>query len=260
MTLVQQPEPVTERTLVYRIASSLEDRAGAFQLVYQSYLRSGLGSPNLYRMRVTPHQLCDSSQIFVGLLEDQVVSTVTLVGDGRMGLPMETMFGQEIDNFRGEGRRVAEVSCLADRRQDPRRFLETFSQLTRLMAQFARYEGIHNLLISVHPRHARFYTRYFGFRPISNRVASCPHVQDQPAVGLNLDFELFDLEHPDCWEDFFGEWAPREQLRPCVIPVGEREYLKGIARESCRNPADASADTSDHADRTELVEIGERQF
>jgi hypothetical protein len=256
MTLEQQSELIAVRTLDYRIASSLADRAGAFQLVYQSYLRSGLGAPNLYRMRVTPHQLCDTSQIFVGLLEGQVVSTVSLVGDGRLGLPMETMFSQEIDEFRAEGRRVAEVSCLADRRQDSRRFLESFSQLTRLMAQFARYEGIHNLLISVHPRHARFYSRYFGFRTISDRVANCPHVQDQPAVGLNLDFELFDLEQPECWHDFFGEWIPREQLRPCNIPAGEREYLKEVVRESCRTPGDASADTSDHADREELVNAG----
>ena len=169
---------------------------------------------------------------------------------------METMFEREIDAFRAEGRRVAEVSCLADRRQDPRRFLESFSQLTRLMAQFARYEGIHNLLISVHPRHARFYSRYFGFRPISDRVASCPHVQDHPAVGLNLDFELFDLEKPKCWHDFFGEWEPREKLQPCHIPAAEREYLRGVARETCRTPGDASADTADHADRKDLVEAG----
>ena len=254
MELLQPTEPTTERKLDYRIASSLKDRAGAFQLVYQSYLRSGLGAPNLYRMRVTPHQLCDTSQIFIGLLETQVVSTVTLVGDGRQGLPMETMFDQEINQFRAEGRRVGEVSCLADRRQDPRRFLETFSQLTRMMAQFARYQGIHNLLISVHPRHARFYSRYFGFRPISDRVANCPHVQDHPAVGLNLDFELFDLDQPDCWHDFFGEWIPRDQLQPSIIPEVEKEYLKGIAKETCRAPGDPSADTSDHADRRELVE------
>lgn len=256
MSLVRQSEPITERSVEYRIASSLGDRAGAFQLVYQSYLRSGLGSPNLYRMRVTPHQLCDTSQIFVGQLDGQVVSTVTLVGDGPLGLPMENMFSREIDEFRAEGRRVAEVSCLADRRQDSRRFLDSFSQLTRMMAQFARYQGIHNLLISVHPRHARFYNRYFGFRPISERVANCPHVQDHPAVGLNLDFELYDLEKPESWYDIFGEWMPREQLQPSTIPTAEKEYLKDIARDSCRGPSDAAADTSDHADRKELVEIG----
>jgi hypothetical protein len=255
MSLVKQ-SPIIERSLEYRVASTLGERAGAFQLVYQSYLRTGLGTPNLYRMRVTPHQLCDSSQIFVGLHDGQVVSTVTLVADGPMGLPMEDMFSQEVEDFRAEGRRVAEVSCLADRRQDSRRFLESFSQLTRLMAQFARYQGIHNLLISVHPRHARFYSRYFGFRPISDRVANCPHVQDHPAIGLNLDFELYDLEKPDSWYDNFGEWMTREQLQPCTIPAAEKEFLKGIARESCHRPGDAAADTSDHADRKELVEIG----
>src|SRR5436190_1468693 len=102
MRLVQPSQPDVQQQLEYRIASSLEDRAAAFQLVYQSYLRTGLGAPNLYRMRVTPHQLCDSSQIFVGLSDGEVASTVTLVGDGRLGLPMESMFSQEIDEFRSE--------------------------------------------------------------------------------------------------------------------------------------------------------------
>src|SRR5207247_832461 len=90
-------------------------------------------SPKSVRNAVTKHQLCDTSQIFVGLSYDQVVSTVTLVADGERGLPMETMFDQELATFRAEGRRVAEVSCLADRRAEPRRFLEAFSQLTRMM-------------------------------------------------------------------------------------------------------------------------------
>src|SRR4051812_47591688 len=93
--------------LAYRMARSPSDRLGAFRIVYNSYVRSGLCLPNPTGLRVTPFQLCPSSQIFVGVLGEEVVSTVTLVPDAEKGLPMESMFGTEIDGLRNEGRRVA---------------------------------------------------------------------------------------------------------------------------------------------------------
>ena len=223
--------------------------------MYRSYLETGLGVPNAFKLRVTPFQLLETSQIFVATerhtaqlfprlsvlssigraremdtVDDAVNMTVTLVGQGRLGLPMESMFGEEVHELRRQGRQLAEVTCLADSIRDPRRSLQTFTELTRAMAQSARYQGVQNLLINVHPRHARFYIRYFGFRPLSDRVANCPHVKDLPAVGLNLDFELYDLEKPRSWHQIFGCWLPRESLRPCPIPAGECALLQEVAR------------------------------
>ena len=140
------------------------------------------------------------------------------------------MFGAEVEAMRREGRQLAEVACLADASREPREFLQSFTQLTRVMAQYARHHRVQNLLISVHPRHARFYARYFGFRPLSSRVANCPHVKNRPAVGLNLDFELFDLEKPRSWHEIFGIPISRDKLRPCPIPPGEAHFLREVAR------------------------------
>lgn len=241
----------------YRPAGSYVERVAAFQLVYRSYLERGLAADNAFKMRVTPFQLLGTSQIFVAserkqaptpqllpryaflssegpsqrtsVFQDVVVSTVTLIGDGRLGLPMESMFAAEIKELRDQGRQLAEVACLADSVSEPRRFLETFTQLTRLMAQFSRHQGVQNLVISVHPRHAKFYARYFGFRPLSDRVANCPHVKNRPAVGLNLDFELFDLEKPKNWHEIFGSPVPRANLKACPIPPGEAKFLREVA-------------------------------
>ena len=265
----------------FRPAASFEQRAAAFQLVYESYLQSSLGTPNVFRMRVTPFQLLDTSQIFiaselrpvklrqlppryailwssplsgqpVGGVREEVVSTVTLVKDGRLGLPMDAMFQDEVDALRSDGRAVAEVACLADAVSDPRRFLDTFTQMTRLMAQFSRYEGVQNLLISVHPRHAKFYARYFGFRPISNRVAECPHVKDRPAIALNLDFHLYDIEQPRSWERIFGTWEPKERLRAFLIPAGEHHFWREVSRVSCPDSSDLLARTDDPSQRNEM--------
>lgn len=221
----------TER-LTYRMARSASDRDDAFRLVYRSYLKSGLGTVNPYGMRVTRYQLCETSQTFVGLEGSEVVTTVTLVGDGHLGLPMDGMFSAEVNALRSAGKRVAEVSCLADRRSSHSRFLESFCQLNRMMAQFARYQGIECLLVTVHPRHARFYRRYFGFKPISSRIADCPHVQGSPAAALILDFDEYDKECPESWHRVFGSWIEPYESAPYQIPDDERCRLTEIA-EHC---------------------------
>jgi hypothetical protein len=215
--------------LEYRLARNTDERLGAFRLIHQAYVRAGLGEASPLGLRVTPYQVLPTSQIFVGVLRDEVVSTVSLIGDGELGLPMETMFGDEVRELRTSGERLAEVSCLADRRQDARRFLATFGQLTRLMAQFARYEAIGSLLITVNPRHVKFYTQYLGFVPISRRIADCPYVQNRPAVALRLEFARIDRDRPACYDQYFAEWIEREQLRPYAVGRYEMELLGGVA-------------------------------
>jgi hypothetical protein len=134
-----------------------------------------------------------------------------------------------VQELREAGERVCEVSCLADRRQDVKRFLPTFREMTRLMAQFARYEGIGSLLITVNPRHVKFYTHYLGFVPISRRVADCPHVQNRPAIALRLEFARIDRERPACWGEYFSTWIPREELRPYTIGQYELAMLRALA-------------------------------
>jgi hypothetical protein len=218
--------------LDYRLARTAEERLGAFRLIHNCYVQSGLGEPNVLGLRATPYQILPTSQIFVGVIRGEVVSTVSLIGDGELGLPMESMFFAEVAALRYQGQRLAEVSCLADRRQDGRRFLATFSELTRLMAQYARYEGIENLLITVHPRHARFYTDYLGFEHLSDRVAACPHVQGHPAVALRLEFARIDRDRPACWDEYFGEWIARQELRPYTISDEEMQFLRTIVTAS----------------------------
>jgi hypothetical protein len=214
--------------LQYGLARTTEERLGAFRLIHQAYVRAGLGQPLPLGLRVTKYQIQPQSQVFVGVLAGEVVTTVSLIGDGPLGLPMETMFAPEVALLREQGERVCEVSCLADRRQDVRRFLPAFRDMTRLMAQFARYQGIGSLLITVNPRHVKFYTHYLGFVPISRRITDCPHVQNHPAVALRLEFARIDRDRPVCWDQYFGSWIPQSELAPYRIGQYEQELLEAM--------------------------------
>src|SRR5688572_10201296 len=76
------------------IAQSRAEREAAFRLIYGAYLRSGLGIENAHGMRITPFQLLPTTTIFnarltTGPEAGVVFSTVSLVGDGEFGLPLE---------------------------------------------------------------------------------------------------------------------------------------------------------------------------
>lgn len=221
---------VMDDAWAFRTAKNWSDRHAAFELIYQSYLLRGQAAPNRIGMRVTPYQIHSNSQIFVGTHAGRVAATVTLVRDGALGLPMEQMFGQEVEQLRRADGEVAEASCLVVGDSYSSQTLQTFSGVTRIMVQFARFHGIRNLLIAVHPRHLEFYRRYFGFRSLSKRVAECPHVLGQPAVGMLLNFERFDQEQPKCWSTFFGEWISENALQPESIPPPELKVLNTIVK------------------------------
>ncbi len=208
----------------FKVADTPEERRDAFRLVYDSYLQTGLAEPNPHRVRVTPYHLLTTTHIFVARYQGEVVSTLSLIGDSRLGLPMESVYGREIHRRRALGLSISEVSCLADRRSNRRDFLTVFCNLSRVMAQFARRQGYDQLLVVCHPKHSAFYIRYLGFE-VMGGLTECPHVLNKPAVALCLDFERVDRDQPACYTRFFGQWLPDEQLRPSRMSPFERRLL-----------------------------------
>ncbi len=170
MTQLLSPPPhltvPRKHSIECRIANSKDDRLAAFRLIYEHYVKAGLIPPNRFRYRVTPYQLLPSTQVFLAVQDEKPICTVSLVADGTPGLPMETIYRKEVTQSRERNLFVGEVSCLAGCTTDFRSFLPIFVQLTRLMAQYARKNGMHQFLIAVHPKHAGFYKRFMGFEEI----------------------------------------------------------------------------------------------
>jgi hypothetical protein len=91
------------------------------------------------------------------------------------------------------------------------------------MAQFARRNRIDQLLIAVHPRHARFYQRMMGFE-VLGPIREYPSVCNRPAVAYCLDFARVDRIRPACYTQIFGSPVPEEKMIPRPMPAEERTY------------------------------------
>ncbi len=217
----------TTSDIQYRIASTRREREAAFRLVYHSYLRAGLGDQNCYRMRVTPYHLLESTEVFVAKCNGEVIFTLSLIMHGELGMPMESVYAGEVDELRGRGLRLGEVSCLADRRADACGFFPVFVRTSRLMVQYARHRGLDALVAAVHPKHARFYRRYMDFR-MFGQEKTYPTVRNNPAVALWLEFTRIDREPPRSYDSFFGQQIPFESLQPQPISRADCEYFRAM--------------------------------
>lgn len=211
------------------IASTRAEREAAFRLIYQAYVRGGLGVANAHGMRVTPYHLLPTTTIFTasamhGPETGEAFSTVSLIEDGAFGLPLERTYPNEVEQRRAQGLRLAEVSCLADRRQDFRRFFPVFVALNRWMIQFAQAQRLDQVLVAVHPKHARFYTRHFGFELVGG-LTNYALANNRPAVALCFNFHRNHRETSPYYNHFFADPIPPEQLQPRAMPPAEIEYF-----------------------------------
>lgn len=215
-----------------KVASTRYEREAAFELAYRSYLRAGLCAPNELGLRITPYQLLASTDIIFAELRGEVISTLSLVRDGELGLPLEAIYGNEVQERRRAGCRLAEVSCLADRRQEPARFFGLFCELARVMVQMAVHEGLDQLLIAVHPRHARMYQRAMAFEQFGiNR--SYPAVNGNPAMALSLPLRTARRTEVDKWQRFVGDpLSPTIIAQKPISAVDQRYFHRMLQQDS----------------------------
>jgi hypothetical protein len=216
--------------VTYKTASNRAEREAAFRLVHHAYTRVGLMEPNAFGMRVTPYHLLPTSDVFLAVVEAEVICTLSLIGDGEMGIPMEAIYDDEIQQLRTRGVNFAEVSCLADRRLNQIRQMPVLVRLISLMLQYARYNSVDEVLLAVHPRHERYYNRFFGCRRFGE-LKSYPSVLDNPAVACTHEFVRLDEERYPMYEKVYGFRYPTIQLQRQPMLEADREYFRPAAEQ-----------------------------
>ncbi len=169
--------------LQFHCAQSLDEVLEAWQLVYIAYRRKNLIHPNPHRLHTTRYAAGPQSAVITGRIGPLVVTTMTAILDSPAGLPLDRVYLQELDALRKAGRRMMEISLFADRRENLARSSAALLQLMRFVWHWGMHEGVTDFIIGVHPRHARFYSRAFGFEPCAPE-RTYPAVNDHPVIFL----------------------------------------------------------------------------
>lgn len=232
------PVSQVDRGICVQIAAVESEWREAFELVARNYKAAGYEGSASCKVRFTPYHALPDSRTFVAKHENSVLMTMTLVADNRLlGLPLESIYRDEVRALRRQRRRMAEViSLAADERLRQREFPHVFRALIRLMKQYHVTHGGDTWLITVNPRHATFYTKGLGFEQLGPQRQYAA-VQGHPALAYFLDCELMKKNAPKMYETIFGEWLPGDALVAPRMPIRLIRYLCEEASEETRQSA-----------------------
>lgn len=197
------------RANIGREQTELED---AYRLLATNYRARGYEAPGTTPYRFTPYHALPETATFVARHDHHVVATLTLVPDTELlGLPMESIYGAEVDRLRRKGRRLAEFTSLAVQGLSLREFTQAFNTLVKLAMQYHIRQGGDTWVMAVHPRHQNYYRKVLGFAPLGTRKAY-PAVMDHPAEACVLDLDLMKNNAPDMHRAVTGEFTPEPVL------------------------------------------------
>lgn len=169
----------------FRCARRLDQVQMAWGLVYRRYTEKGLIDDNPFAVHTTPQAVGPHVCVIYTTVGDTVVSTLTAMADHAGKLPLDSVYADSLNDLRRQGRVLVEVGLLADRRDTIRRTARTLFDMMRWTAYYTLYNACTDIVIGVHPRHAGFYTRCFGFETFAEPTAY-PMVKDNPVVPLWL--------------------------------------------------------------------------
>ena len=226
--------PGIERDIQIKIASEWAEWEQAFELLAASYRARGYDAPSDKPYRFTPYHILPDAVTLVAKHQDRVVATLSLVPDtSLLGLPMESIYADEIGELRRQRRRLAEAISLADQGLTIREFIQVFQALIRLAMQYHVRQGGDTWVITVNPRHRNFYQKMMGFIPLGP-CRSYPSVQDHPAEAYWLDIDRMRVQAPQMHREVFGERLPEGVL---TTPSWSAERVRAFGHRSTQTDA-----------------------
>lgn len=174
-----------EVELDVRVATSIDKVLTAWQLVHDCHVAQGLIGPNAFGLHTNTHAASPGAAVLCGELQGELVSTLTVTRDGARGLALDVTYGRELDRIRRSGQRLSELGLLAHR--------SAGNGLERLLAISLDYglrDAYSGVVMAVHPHHAGFYSRVFGFevRGPERRLPWCK----SRVVLMHLDRSVFE--------------------------------------------------------------------
>ncbi|MCD6404213.1 MAG: hypothetical protein J7M19_00120 [Planctomycetes bacterium] len=193
-------------SLTFSLAQTTDEILQAYKLVYRNYRRAEYIGTHPSSMRYNVFNALPQTATVVAKLKDMVVTTASIVFDSPLGLPLETIYQDEVDALRREGATVCEVTMLADRRRGGIRTIPSLLHVFKMILHYVRASGsATDILITVNPSHEVFYTRYLPFDDFGG-LRYYPSVNNAPAVARRANVQRLFEEHKNHkLYDFFTE-------------------------------------------------------
>jgi len=184
-------------TVDYRVARTRQEIEQAYALVYKEYRKRGYIDENGSGLKLSIYNAHPQTTTFIGVADNQIVTTATVVVDSPLGLPMDEVYHTELDEFRRAGARLCEVTMLAS---DTELFKSGVSMmlnskklffvffLFKLIYDFARdVHHLDHICIAINPKHKLTYDFLF-FKEMGG-LKAYRSANGAPAIAEHLDLK-----------------------------------------------------------------------
>ncbi len=169
-----------------RIATGRPMLTAAYELVYRIYLGKGYIAPSPGRIVYQQVFGLPTSRTIVATdAADEVMGTLTVVGDNDLGLTIERAFAEQVGGLRDRRRRIAEITSLAVESAAPFPKRAVFFALTQFAMNYGFHQQYDDMLMAIHPRHYRYYWHVFRAVPLGP-CRPHPAVQGHPAICASI--------------------------------------------------------------------------
>lgn len=169
------------------VALTRAEREAVYRFVYDMYRDAGFCEPSRGGMRVSLHDALPGTATIVVESDGRPVATATVVPDSPLGLPLERMYGPEVELLRDGGRSLCEINRLVCVGTRGRKRLDILLHVFRAAYYYSRTVlDADDFLIVVSPEHAHFYRRVLQFEDLGGLRAD-PHANGAASLALRLE-------------------------------------------------------------------------
>jgi N-acyl amino acid synthase FeeM len=248
-------DPLVAKGFQFKIAEKRGELESACRLVHDNYIRKGYMTPQESGLRLTIRNALPETTTFIGQRNQSVVFTLTVFQDSGLGLPMDAIYKQEVDQLRAKKRKIVEVGSLAMHPSLSKGDHTVLMLGNKLMRIYCReYLGVDDLVITINPRHRWFYEHVLLFERIGD-MRAYEYVGKAPALAYRLDLGSLETRMREAYEHmpveknlhrfFFQDNSscislPEEKRRHCFWNL---ERITYFFQEKTRLLAEASRET-----------------
>jgi hypothetical protein len=168
------------------MVTTVKELQEAWGLLYQQYLKYRLIDENYYKLWAFPHYFTKPAGTWVGKENQVITSTVSCVLDKGHLLPLDNYYHNELNQLRLQGARLTEIGLLTAKQESSNSNL--LVKLQPYPLAFGLLHGFHDFVIGIHPIHAAYYKKIFGFVQIGEEKQYI-HLNKAPVALLYLSLK-----------------------------------------------------------------------
>ncbi len=213
-------------TLVdYRVARTREELQQAYALVYKEYMKRNYVKTTDSRLKVSIYNAFPLTTTFVAVTgNNEVVATATLVPDSALGLPMDDIYHEELEELRRQKKGLCEITMLASDTDifgsgvslmlNSKKLFFIF-YLFKIVFDYAKdFVKLDYMCVTIHPKHKLTYDMLL-FKDLGG-LKTYNNANGAPAIAKFLDLHTCEEEcsrtNKLLYKIFFGKKTPIEKL------------------------------------------------